>query len=320
MTELISKDLVLLYRDQIWKIHGLPKKITSDRGPQFASKLMKELCAALGIQQNMSTAYRPQTDGQVEQSHQETKAFLQHYVNHLQDDWSGWLSMAEFQFNDKISTSTKETPFYLNYGRHPWKGDINLENVSNVAIEDYLEQLQEVCERAKDAIAKLIESMKMAYDRGLRIKEPIKVGDLVWLESTNIRTDRPSKKLSERRYGPYEVLELKGETSYKIALPKEMECMHDTFHASYLTPHKGSKFPSQKRKPPPPLEIIGDELEYEVERILNSRKTRARQMEYKIHWKGYRKDDESWEPKRNLSHCKELIAEFHKKHPMAPKL
>jgi len=228
--------------------------------------------------------------------------------------------MAEFQFNDKISTSTKETPFYLNYGRHPWKGDINLENVSNVAVEDYLEQLQEVCERAKDAIAKSIESMKTAYDRGLKTKELIKVGDLVWLESTNIRTDCPSKKLSERRYGPYEVLELKGETSYKIALPKEMECMHDTFHASYLTPHKGSKFLSQKRKLPPPPEIIGDELEYKVEQILNSRKTRARQMEYKIHWKGYRKDDESWEPKRNLSHCKELIAEFHKKHPMAPKL
>jgi len=76
VTKLTSKDLVLLYRDQIWKIHGLPKKITSDRGPQFASKLMKELCAALSIQQNMSMAYRPQTDGQVERSHQETEAFL----------------------------------------------------------------------------------------------------------------------------------------------------------------------------------------------------------------------------------------------------
>ncbi|HYT45077.1 MAG TPA: transposase family protein, partial [Methylomirabilota bacterium] len=65
-TELTSMDLVTIYRDQIWKLHGLPKRITSDRGPQFASKLMKELCHALGIEQNMSTAYHPQMDGQVE--------------------------------------------------------------------------------------------------------------------------------------------------------------------------------------------------------------------------------------------------------------
>jgi hypothetical protein len=299
VTELSSKDLIKLYRDQIWKIHGLPKKITSDRGPQFASKLMKELCAALGIQQNISTAYHPQTDGQVERSHQETESFLRHYVNHLQDDWSEWLSLGEFQFNDKVHTSTKETPFYLNYGRHPWKGDINLEDISNVTVEDYPEQLDEARVRAKDAIAKSIESMKTAYDRGLKTKEPIKVGDLVWLESTNIRTDRPSKKLSERRYGPYKVLAPKGETSYQLSLPPQMECMHDVFHASYLTPYKGAKFPSQKQKPPPPPEIIGDELEYEVQSIINSRlrnRGRVTQIEYRVSWKGYGDATKSTQP------------------------
>ncbi len=104
---------------------------------------MKELCHALGIEQNMSTAYHPQTDGQVERSHQETEAYLRHYVNHLQDDWSDWLSLAEFQFNDHIHTATKETPFYLNYGRHPWKGDISLEKVNTAAVNTYLDQLQE---------------------------------------------------------------------------------------------------------------------------------------------------------------------------------
>ena len=168
MTELTSTELVTIYRDQIWKLHGLPKKITSDRGPQFALQLMKELCTALGIQRNMSTAYHPQTDGQVERSHQETEAFLRHYVNHLQDDWSDWLSLAEFQFNDKTHTATKETPFYLNYGRHPWKGDIELESVSNASVEDYLKQLIEARAKAKEAISKSIDSMKTAYDRGLK--------------------------------------------------------------------------------------------------------------------------------------------------------
>jgi len=75
-TELTAAQLVETYKDQIWKIHGIPKKITSDRGPQFAAQLMKDLCNSIGTKQNLSTAYHPQTDGQVERSHQETETFL----------------------------------------------------------------------------------------------------------------------------------------------------------------------------------------------------------------------------------------------------
>ena len=212
---------------------------------------MKELCLSLGIQRNMSTAYHPQTDGQVERSHQETEAFLRHYVNHLQDDWSDWISLAEFQFNDKIHTSTKETLFYLNYGRHPWKGDIDTNNTSNVTVEGFLSQLIEARDKAKKAIAKSIESMKMAYDRGHRRTKSIKVNSLVWLEATNIRSDRPSKKLAERRYGPFKVLETIGEASFRLELPPSWKLIHDVFHESLLMPHNKVTFPSQHRAAPP---------------------------------------------------------------------
>ena len=107
-TELSTKGLIDIYLKQIWKLHGIPKKITSDRGPQFTSELMKELCTRLGIQQNLSTAYHPQTDGQVERSHQETETFLRHYVNHLQDDWEDWLAITEYQYNDKVHETAKQ--------------------------------------------------------------------------------------------------------------------------------------------------------------------------------------------------------------------
>jgi len=284
---------------------------------------MKELCAALGIQQNMSTAYHPQTDGQVERSHQETEAFLRHYINHLQDDWFDWLSMAEFQYNDKVHTSTKEMPFYLNYGRHPWKGDINLEDIGNVTVEEHMEKLQNARARAKDPIEQSIEKMKTAYDRGYKPKDDLKIGDLVYIESTNIKTDRPSKKLSERRIGPYKVLAKKGATSYQLELPQTMECLHDTFHAMFLTKHKGARFPSQQKVPPPPPVIIGNELEYEVQSIINSRWRnygRKKRLEYKVQWKNYDKSHDSWEPKNNLSHCADLIEEFHMRHPKSAKL
>jgi len=243
-------------------------------------------------------------------------------VNHLQDDWSDWLSLAEFQFNDHIHTATKEMPFYLNYGRHPWKGDISLEKVNTAAVNTYLDQLQEVRAKAKEAIAQSITNMKTAYDKGLR-KKKIKINDRVWLEATNIRSDRPSKKLSEKRYGPFKVLEAIGEASFRLELPNSWKLIHPVFHGSLLTPFYSSKFPSQHRAAPPQPEIIGDELEYEVQSILDSRrqkKGRATQMEYLISWKGYDVEHNSWEPKKNLLHSCELIREFHDKYPMKPKV
>jgi len=87
-TSISSSEVARIYRDDIWKIHGIPKKIISDRAPQFASTFMGELCKALGIKRAMSMAYHPQTDGQTERINQEIKVFLTHYINYRQDDWA----------------------------------------------------------------------------------------------------------------------------------------------------------------------------------------------------------------------------------------
>jgi len=65
-----------IYRDKIWKLHGIPRKILSDRGPQFASKFMKELTKALGTKKQLLTAYHFQTDSQTERINQEIGTFL----------------------------------------------------------------------------------------------------------------------------------------------------------------------------------------------------------------------------------------------------
>jgi hypothetical protein len=70
-TFLSSLRLAEIYKKEIWRIHGIPRRIISDRGPQFALKFMKELCNALGIERNLSTAYHPQTDSQTERINQE---------------------------------------------------------------------------------------------------------------------------------------------------------------------------------------------------------------------------------------------------------
>jgi len=76
MTNISSEGIAKIYWDEIWKLHGIPRKILSDRRPQFMSIFMEELTKALGITRQLSTVYHPQTDGQIERINQEVETFL----------------------------------------------------------------------------------------------------------------------------------------------------------------------------------------------------------------------------------------------------
>src|SRR5882672_11676550 len=84
------------FRDHIWKLHGLPEEVISDRGMQFLSNFTWSLSQLLGIWVAASTAYHPQMDGQTERVNQEVEQFLLLFVNQLQDDWYKWLAIADF--------------------------------------------------------------------------------------------------------------------------------------------------------------------------------------------------------------------------------
>jgi len=82
-----SKGIAKIYRDKIWTLYGIPRKILSDRGPQFASKFMEEFMKALGTIRQLVIVYHPQIDSQTERINQEVGMFLRHYVNYQQDNW-----------------------------------------------------------------------------------------------------------------------------------------------------------------------------------------------------------------------------------------
>ena len=77
-----AEGLARLFRDNVWKLHGLPESIISDRGPQFAAGLMRELNQMLGIESKMSTVFHPQTDGQTERVNQELEQYLRMFIDH----------------------------------------------------------------------------------------------------------------------------------------------------------------------------------------------------------------------------------------------
>ena len=113
MTKISSEGITRIYKDKIWKLHRIPKKILSDRGPQFVSRFMEELTKALRTKIILSTVYHPQSDGQTKRINQGIGTFLWHYINYQQNNWTEWITVAEFHYNDKKHTATKQTPFIL---------------------------------------------------------------------------------------------------------------------------------------------------------------------------------------------------------------
>ena len=95
-----------LFLHQVWKLHGLPKCVISDCRPQFVACFTRELYRLLGIKLASSIAWHPQTDGQTEHVNQELDQYLQLFVNERQDDWYDLLSMAEFQHNNHVHSTT----------------------------------------------------------------------------------------------------------------------------------------------------------------------------------------------------------------------
>jgi len=81
----LAEGLARMFRDYVWKLHGLPESIISDRGVQFAANLMRELNQILGIKTRLSTAFHPQTNGQTEKTNQELEQYLRMFIDHRQE-------------------------------------------------------------------------------------------------------------------------------------------------------------------------------------------------------------------------------------------
>ena len=114
-----SEGTARLYFDNIFRLHGLPYYLVSDRGTQFTAGCSRALCKLVGITQNLSTSFHPQTDCQTERVNAILQQYLRGYINYQQDNWTEILTMAEFAYNNTVLATTGITPFFALYGQHP---------------------------------------------------------------------------------------------------------------------------------------------------------------------------------------------------------
>jgi len=267
-TDVTAEGVARLFNHYVFKHHGMPSELISDRDPRFTSKFWTELTRMLGTKLKMSTAFHPQTDGQTERVNRVLEDYLRHYVSPTQDDWDEWLPQAEFSVNNAWHESIKNTPFIMNFGQQPRTPlsqsggrDDRVPSANNFAAT-----LVGDLARAKASLLAARSRQKLFADQKRREVE-LSVGQKVLVSTVNFKLANPGiRKLLPKWVGPFEVVERIGEVAYKLALPPNLK-MHNVFHVQLLKPFRDD---GRVRPPPPPIEI-DDSLEYEVERVLAAR-------------------------------------------------
>jgi hypothetical protein len=228
--EMGTEEIVKLYKEKAFPYIGLPSKLISDRDTRFTSKMFKELCQQLGVEQNMSLAYHPQTDGESERTNQTVETALRIFGNFRQMDWSEWLPLVQYQINSHISNTTHFAPFEVWMGYIPRAHQPDRPS-SMPEISKRKEQLKEIRQQAQESMARAQQSWVKENKHA-----PYSKGQRVWLEGRNLKTSHPTVKLRPKRFGPFKITEILGPTTYRLALPPSWR-IHNVFHAALLTPY-----------------------------------------------------------------------------------
>jgi hypothetical protein len=317
-----ASDLARIFAREVWRHHGLPSDIVSDRDSRFTSAIWQEFLKQSGIRPRMSTAFHPQTDGQTERLNQTIEAYLRAFVSYEQDDWVSLLPMAEFAYNNSTTNATDMSPFYANYGFHPTATNPSAVLPLNPASFAYGHWMHAIHGEAQKVLAKTQERMRRYADPYRKEPPVYQVGDLVMLNGKNIQTRRPSRKLDHKSHGPFQIERIISPLAVKLTLPRKWR-IHDVFHVSLVEPYRvGNLQPA----PDPSRTLreaddVENSAEYDVDQIMGSTK-KGRRVLYLVKWRDY-PDRRDWtnEPFDNFSSegALEELREFHRRNPTAPR-
>jgi len=241
MEKTSAEGLARLFRDNVWKLHGLPESIISDRGPQFTAGLMRELNKILRIKSKLSTAFHLQTNGQTERVNQELKQYLRMFIDHRQEQWPKWLGTAEFAYNNKTYSSTRMLPFKANYRQNPRIGFEGRKKGKYAGAEKFIEKMKEIQEEAKATLGKAQADMKKYANRKRSDIEEYKVGDLVMLSTKDLKyqmVGRRTEKLTERFVGPYRIKKIALLNVIELELPSTVK-IHPVVNVSRICRYVG---------------------------------------------------------------------------------
>ncbi|GJP56686.1 hypothetical protein CLOM_g15741 [Closterium sp. NIES-68] len=222
-----------LFITNVIRLHGLPSAIISDRDPKFTSNFWRHLWDQFGTKLQFSSAYHPQTDGQTERVNQTMEQLIRTTCTDP-STWEKSLLLLEFAYNNATSATTNQSPFFLNYGQDPVVPSTpNIESPMPRS-QKFAEEILATRDKAAEAIRKANLVASRQADRHRRDVN-YKVGDLVLLDTRNLRLPIPSK-LRPRFCGPFQVTNLVTPVTVHLRLPADWR-HHPAFHVSLLRPY-----------------------------------------------------------------------------------
>jgi transposase InsO family protein len=318
-----ARDVARLFLQYVFREHGMPLSIVSDRDPRFMSNFWQELCRLLGTKLKPSTAFHPQTDGQTERANRTFLEQIRHYTGHNYKDWSEYVPALEYAVNCMENDSIGMPPFMADLGRLPItplilvNGGDSTRATRIEATSEMIERLQSIFEEAMAAMGDAQGVQKEQADRKRRAEE-FEVDDLVWLSSVNIRIpafEGPNaEKVKPRWIGPFRITDKLSNITYRLELPTSWK-IHPVFHISKLRRYVESPEEFGPRGDTRPPGIVGEdgELEYEVEEIMRHKRIGKHDW-YLVKWEGYPIEESSWEPVEHLVNAQQALRDFERRH------
>jgi hypothetical protein len=227
-TTITGQEVAKLYYDNVYRWFGLPNKVISDRDPRFTSFFVKALAQQLGIKQNVSSAFHPQTDGLSERTNQWVEQYLCLTTNSAQTDWSDWLGIATTVHNNHKNATINIAPSEALLGYTPRLHPMDPPPSLNQHVEDRKQTALERRAQAIEAINRTTHQMPPPQ---------FKVGQEVWLEAKNLQLPYQTPKLAPKRHGPFRISKQISLVAYQLQLPDAWK-VHNVFHASLLMPYR----------------------------------------------------------------------------------
>ena len=297
----------------VFRLHGLPQDIVSDRGPQFTSEVWRAFCKGIGATVSLSSGYHPQTNGQSERANQSMETALRCVCASKPTTWSNYLPWVEYATNSLVSSASGLSPFEASLGYQPPLFEPQEVEVAVPSMQTHLRRCLRVWRTTRTALLRAGERARRGADRR-RTPAPIyQQGQKVWLSTKDLPLQTSDKKLSPRFVGPFEIQRVLNPAAVRLRLPASMN-VHPVFHVSRVKPVSHSSLMPPASVPPPP-ELVEGHPQWKVRRLLKVRR-RGLGFQYLIDWEGYGPEERTW-VSRKLIVDPSLLTDFYRANPGA---
>ncbi|OWZ19856.1 Reverse transcriptase-RNase H-integrase [Phytophthora megakarya] len=205
-----AQDVAMRYRQDIFRLHGLPNVILSDRDSKFTSLFWKKLCELFKVEQKLTTAFRPQSDGVTERLNQTLENYLRAFSNADSDDWDEQISLAEFAYNARFQAAIQMSPFEADIGYIPrTPATLNLPSQPSQTTKhsQFILRQSDLLAKARRCIAVAQDRMADQFNKNRR-QQTFQMGDEVLLSGENLSAKdvgMTKKKLGARWVGSFTV-------------------------------------------------------------------------------------------------------------------